>query len=59
MLSYSLERVDAAGLHFDATAQRLQAREFAVVVPPEPHIYRKCDLRTLCRAEGAIGEEAV
>ena len=51
-------RVDVAGRHFDATARRIQAGEFAVAALPEPHIYGECDLRTLCRAEGMIGGEA-
>ena len=56
VLPYRLGRVDAAGKYFDATARRIQAGEFAVTVPPEPRICGECDLRTLCRAEGVIGE---
>ena len=58
VLPYRPERVDAAGRHFDATMRRIQAGEFAVAVPPEPGICGECDLRTLCRAEGVIQEEA-
>ena len=54
VLPYRPDRVDAAGRHFDATVQRIQAGEFGVEVPPEPRICRECDLRTLCRAEGVI-----
>ena len=57
VLPYRPERVDAAGRHFDATVQRIQAGEFAVAVPPEPRICRECDLRMPCRAEGVIGGE--
>ena len=57
VLPYRPERVDAAGKHFDATVRRIQARKFAVAVPPEPRICRECDLRMLCRAEGMIGGE--
>ncbi len=56
VLPYRPDRVDAAGKHFDATVRRIQAGEFAVTAPPEPRICGECDLRTLCRAEGVIGE---
>ena len=52
------ERVDAAGRHFDATVQRIQAGEFAVAASPEPGICGECDLWILCRAEGVIEAEA-
>ena len=55
-LPYRPERVDEAGRHFDATVGRIRAGEFSVTTPPEAAICRECDLRTLCRAEGVIGE---
>ena len=55
-LPYRPERVDEAGRHFDETVGRIRAGEFSVTVPPEAAICRECDLRTLCRAEGVIGE---
>ncbi len=56
VLPYRPERVDEAGRHFDATVGRIRAGEFAVTTPPEAAICREYDLRTLCRAEGVIGE---
>ena len=58
VLPYKPERVEAAGRHFDATVQRVQAGEFDVAAPPEAAICRECDLRSLCRAEGVIAVEA-
>ncbi len=55
-LPYDPERVDEAGRCFDETVRRIQAGEFSVTAPPEAAICRECDLRTLCRAEGIIGE---
>ena len=56
VLPYRPEQVDEAGRHFDATVGRIRAGEFSVTNPPEAAICRECDLRTLCRAEGVIGE---
>ena len=56
VLPYRPERVDEAGRYFDATVGRIRAGEFSVTTPPEAAICRECDLRTLCRAEGVIGE---
>ena len=56
VLPYRLERVDEAGRHLDATVGRIRAGEFAVTTPPEAAICRECDLRTLCRADGVVGE---
>jgi len=50
--------VEEAGLHFDETVRRIQAREFVVATPPEPAICKECDLRVLCHAEGVISREA-
>ena len=58
VLPYDPKRVDEAGLHFDETVRRIQAREFAVKTPPEAAICKECDLRTLCHAEGIISREA-
>ena len=54
VLPYDSKRVDEAGRHFDETVRRIQAREFAVMTPPEPAICRECDLRRLCSAEGIL-----
>ena len=54
VLPYDPKRVEAAGLHFDDTVRRIQAREFAVTTPPETAICKECDLRMLCRAEDII-----
>jgi DNA helicase-2/ATP-dependent DNA helicase PcrA len=54
MLLYDPKRVDEAGLHFDETVRRIQAREFAVTTPPEAAICKECDLRMLCSAEGIL-----
>lgn len=54
VLPYDPKRVDEAGLHFDETVRRIQAREFAVTTPPEPGICKECDLRMLCSSEGII-----
>ena len=56
VLPYRPERVDEAGQYFDATVGRIRAGEFSVTTPPEARICQECDLRTLCRAEGVIGE---
>lgn len=58
VLPYDPRRVDEAGLHFDETVRRIQAREFAVTTPPEAAICKECDLRMLCHAEGIISREA-
>ncbi|MEF3169231.1 MAG: ATP-dependent helicase [Deltaproteobacteria bacterium] len=58
VLPYDPRRVEEAGRHFDETVRRIQAREFAVTVPPEPGICKECDLRMLCRRDGIIkGDE--
>jgi DNA helicase-2/ATP-dependent DNA helicase PcrA len=54
VLPYDARRVEEAGLHFDETVRRIQAREFAVTTPPEAAICKECDLRMLCRAENII-----
>jgi DNA helicase-2/ATP-dependent DNA helicase PcrA len=51
-------RVEEAGLHFDDTVRRIQAREFAVTAPPEAAICKECDLRFLCHADGIITRQA-
>lgn len=58
VLPYDPKRVEEAGLHFDETVRRIQAREFAVATPPEAAICKECDLRMLCQAEGVISREA-
>jgi CRISPR/Cas system-associated exonuclease Cas4 (RecB family) len=58
VLSYDPAQVEEAGLHFDETVRRIQAREFAVTTPPEPAICKECDLRMFCHAEGVISREA-
>ena len=58
VLSYDQKRVEEAGLHFDETVRRIQAREFAVTTPPEAAICKECDLRMLCHADGVISREA-
>ena len=50
--------MEAAGLHFDETVRRIQAREFAVTMPPEVAICKECDLKMLCHADGIISREA-
>jgi hypothetical protein len=50
--------VEEAGLHFDETVRRIQAREFAVTTTPEAAICKECDLKMLCHAEGIISREA-
>lgn len=54
VLPYDPKRVEEAGLHFDETVRRIQAREFTVINPPETAICNECDLRMLCRAENII-----
>ena len=56
VLPYRPEQVEEAGQHFDTTVSRIRAGEFSVTNPPEAAICRECDLRTLCRAKGVIGE---
>ena len=58
VLPYDPRRVEDAGLHFDETVRRIQAREFAVTTPPEAAICKECDLKMLCHAEGIISREA-
>lgn len=58
VLPYDPRRVDEAGLRFDETVRRIQAREFAVATPPEAAICKECDLRPLCLAEGILTREA-
>lgn len=54
VLPYDPAHVEEAGRHFDETVRHIQAREFAVITPPEPAICKECDLRFLCRSEGII-----
>lgn len=54
VVPYDPNRVEEAGLHFDETVRRIQAREFAMTTPPEAAICKECDLRMLCRSEGII-----
>ena len=58
VLPYDPKRVEEAGLYFDETVRRIQAREFAVTTPPEAAICKECDLKILCHAEGIISKEA-
>ena len=58
VLPYDLKRVEEAGLDFDETVRRIQARQFAVTMPPEAAICKECDLKMLCHAEGIISWEA-
>jgi DNA helicase-2/ATP-dependent DNA helicase PcrA len=58
VLPYDSKRVEQAGLHFDETVRRIQARDFEVATPPEAAICKECDLRMLCQAEGVISREA-
>ncbi len=58
VLPYDPGRVEEAGRHFDDTVRRIQAREFAVIRPPEAAICKECDLRMLCHAEGIISRGA-
>ena len=57
-LPYRPDRMEAAGRHSDGTVTRIQAAEFAVVRAPEAAICTERDLRTLCHAEGLIGQRA-
>ena len=58
VLPYDPKRVEEAGLYFDETVRRIQARQFAVTTPPEAAICKECDLKMLCHAEGIISKEA-
>jgi len=51
---YRPERVDEAGLHFDAVVEKIMAKEFRVVKMPETDICSECDLRRYCDEEGTI-----
>ena len=53
-LKYDSSRIVEAGQRFDAIVGRIQSRDFAVRVPPEPAICKECDIRALCRAEGIL-----
>lgn len=55
---YRPELVEQAGATFDAVVRKIQAKDFAVLTPPESKICKECDLRTLCHAEGLITREA-
>jgi DNA helicase-2/ATP-dependent DNA helicase PcrA len=57
-LPYRPDRIEEAGVHFDETVKRIQAKEFQVTNPPEGGICKECDLRLLCHAEGIISREA-
>ena len=54
VLPYCLDPVEAAGSHFDGTVRCIQAGQLVAAVLLEPGTCRECDLRALCRAEGAI-----
>ena len=58
VLPYDPKRVEEAGLYFDETVRRIEAREFEVTEAPEVAICKECDLRMLCHAEGIISREA-
>ena len=51
VLCYWLERVGAAGRHFNAFGTVHPDREVAAEAPPQRRICRECDLRALCRTE--------
>lgn len=55
-LPFRPETVEEAGLRFDEVAARIKNKEFAVIEPPERKICKECDLKTLCRAQGIIGD---
>ena len=58
VLPYDPKRVEEAGIYFDETVRRIEAREFEVTAAPEAAICKECDLRMLCHAEGIISKEA-
>ena len=59
VLPYDPKRVEEAGRHFDTVVGRIQAKQFDVIVPPEPAICNECDLRMLCHAEGILTRKEV
>ncbi len=58
VVPYDPTRVDEASLHFDDTARRTQARDFAVTTQPEGAGCKECDLRMMCYADGIIRRQA-
>jgi DNA helicase II / ATP-dependent DNA helicase PcrA len=51
---YRPELVDEAGIHFDDVVEKIQSKDFTVVVPPERKICKECDLKRYCTNEGLI-----
>jgi hypothetical protein len=39
--------------------QKIQAKDFRIVTPPEAGICKECDLRMMCHAEGVLARPEV
>lgn len=53
-MPYSPEKVDGAGLRFDAVVARIQAKDFRISDVPERKVCKECDLKSVCSNEGLI-----
>jgi len=51
---YHAERVEEVVAGFDDIVDCIKAKQFSVVVVPEAHVCKKCDVRNLCIREGLI-----
>jgi DNA helicase II / ATP-dependent DNA helicase PcrA len=51
---YQSEMVEDTVSRFTAVVNKIEAKEFVVTNPPEPHICNKCDIRNLCIRERLI-----
>jgi hypothetical protein len=55
---YRPELVEDAGKHFDAVVAKIKAKDFRIIILPEPGICKECDLRSYCIGDGTIKEHA-
>lgn len=55
---YCSDTVERAECSFDAVVTSIKKKDFRVVVPPEPHVCKRCDMQHLCISEGVIDPQA-
>lgn len=53
-ISYRPELIEKTNLYLDTIIANIQAKQFAVVTPPEWKVCKACDMHSLCKKEGLI-----